>query len=288
MSTVAASNADRSHVHGFFASRDGLQLYYEISAGNEPVRGTLLFVHGYGDHCRRYVWPIEHLMARGFHCVAFDYRGHGQAAGQRGHCYHFEEYLGDLEAALELARKQAAGQPLFVIGHSHGGLVALRYFLERAHGGVAGLVLSSPFFGLAMAVPAIKVAAGRLLSRLMPRLTMKSDIPAEHLSHEASVAKAYETDRWVHKVATARWFTECSAAQAYCLAQAGRLALPFLVLAAGDDRIASLEATRAVFDAVPNRDKQLIVYPGYFHEIFNETGRAQVFTDLGTWLARHL
>src|SRR5439155_14864220 len=127
---------------GFFASRDGLQLYHEIWPVTGTQQGTLLFVHGYGDHCGRYHWPIEHFSARGYECIGFDYRGHGQAAGTRGHCYHFEEYLGDLDAALELARKRSESGPLFVIGHSHGGLIALRYFLERAHGGVRGLALS--------------------------------------------------------------------------------------------------------------------------------------------------
>src|SRR5262249_20134690 len=156
-----------------------------IWPASTEARATLLIVHGYGDHCGRYGWPIAHLRARGFDCVAFDYRGHGQAAGARGHCYHFEEVLGDLEAALTLARTPAPKQPILLLAPSHGGLVALRYLLEpgaRAQD-VRGLVLTSPFFGLQLKPPPIKVALGRLLARVAPRLALGSNIPPEHLSH---------------------------------------------------------------------------------------------------------
>lgn len=290
MSSAESRAPAQTPLRGFFASRDGLQLYHEIWPAAAPVRGLILFVHGFGEHCGRYGWPIEHLGARGFDAVAFDTRGHGQAAGARGHCYHFEEYLGDLDAALALAAQRAGGKPIFLLGHSHGGLVAVRYLLgrpERAQE-LRGLVLTSPFFGLAMKVPAAKLAAGRLVSRVLPRLAMKTNIPAEHLSHERSVVEGYGTDRWVHGVATARWFTCAMEAQRYCLEHAGELGLPVLLCLAGEDRVASTPHSRALFDALRQKDKKLIVYPGFYHEVMNETGRAQVFADIGAWLEGRL
>jgi alpha-beta hydrolase superfamily lysophospholipase len=283
--------AEPTPTHGFFASRDGLQLYHELwLAEPKPARASALFVHGYGEHCGRYAWPIEYLRARAVDCMAVDYRGHGQAGGARGHCYHFEEYTFDLEAALDLLARQAAGRPRFVIAHSHGALVALRTLLARPElmTPLRGLALSSPFLGLKMRPPLLKVAAARMVSRAMPRLTMKSGIPPEHLSHEPSVAQAYKTDRWVHDVATVRWFTEAMAAADYCLAHASALDLPLLVQLAGDDRIADAARSRALYEAVPRKDKRLIEYPGFFHEIFNEVGRAQVFADLERWLGERL
>jgi lysophospholipase len=264
-----------------------MQLYYEQFPAAAPARGTLLFVHGYGDHCGRYGWPIEHFAPQGLDCLAFDYRGHGQAAGTRGHCYHFDEYLGDLDAAIELAESRCAG-PLVIVGHSHGGLVAMRYLLAKPRASIRAIVLSSPFFALRMSVPAWKRGAARMLSRIAPRLAMPSEIQATDLSHEPSIAAGYKTDRWVHSVATTRWFTECHHAQQYCYDHAGELALPVLALVAGDDRVVSADRTRALFDRIGAADKQLVVYPGYYHEIFNETGRAQVFSDLGDWLQKHL
>jgi len=89
-------------------------------------------------------------------------------------------------------------------------------------------------------------------------------------------------------VATTRWFTEAEAAQGYCFDHASRFQLPVLVLAAGDDRIVDVRRTQDVFDALGSKDKRMIVYPGYYHEIFNETGRQRVFDDLDEWLGAHV
>src|ERR1051326_1731042 len=106
-------------LRGRFASSDGLQLYHEIwPAATEP-RGAVLFVHGYGDHCARYPYARDHFTSHGYDWIAFDYRGHGQAAGARGHCNQFSEYLDDLDAALALAARHAAGRPLYLVATSH-------------------------------------------------------------------------------------------------------------------------------------------------------------------------
>jgi alpha-beta hydrolase superfamily lysophospholipase len=123
-----------------------------------------------------------------------------------------------------------------------------------------------------------------MASKVAPRLSLPTGIPAADLSHERSVVTGYDSDRWVHKVATARWFTEATAAQRYCVEHADRLALPLLVVAAGDDRIADLGASRRFFDGVRREDKKMIVYPGFFHEVMNEVGREQVFEDIVEWL----
>jgi alpha-beta hydrolase superfamily lysophospholipase len=286
MSTAAADTPLR----GFFASRDGLQLYHEIWMPASAPKATVLFVHGYGDHCGRYPYASAHFTGRGFEWVTFDYRGHGQAAGTRGHCYHFEEYLGDFDAALALAAQRAGARPLFVVAASHGALVATRYFLDPVSKPppVSGLVMTSPFFAIKMKVSGIKRGLGKTMSRIAPRLSMPSGIRSEDLSRDPVVVEAHRKDRWVHPVATTRWFTESQAAQAYCRANAARLALPLLMLAAGDDRLVDPAAGRAVFDAVTNADKQYVLYPEYFHEIFNDVGREQVFADLEAWLAPRL
>ena len=284
-----ATAATDTPLRGFFASRDGLQLYHEIWPAHGAAKAAVLFVHGYGDHCARYPYATAHFTRRGYDWVTFDYRGHGQAAGTRGHCYHFEEYLGDLDAALQLAHRRAAGRPLFVVATSHGGLVTTRYLLDGSQKPppIRGLVLSSPFFGVSMKVPAVKAAMGKLVSRMMPRVAMSNQIKSEDLSRDEAVVEAHRNDRWTHGVATARWFTEMTAAQAYCRTHAANLELPTLWLVAGDDRLVSPQASREMFDAVTHADKQFILYPGYFHEVLNELGREAVFADLEQWLAKH-
>ncbi|MBI5478474.1 MAG: lysophospholipase, partial [Deltaproteobacteria bacterium] len=254
---------------GFFAARDGQQLYHEIWTPPGEVRATVVVVHGYGEHCGRYQNTVGALRPRGFELFAFDYRGHGQAGGRRGHIDHFAEYLDDLDRALELARARGP-RPLFLLGHSQGGLIAARWVIERGQD-LAGLVLSSPFMGLKLKVPALKLAAGRVTSRWLPRTTFKNDLDVKTLSRDPAVGEAYARDRFVHRVATARWFTEMSAAQQRCQEQARAITLPVLVYAGDADAIADPAATRAVFDGIASADKKLTMVPGGYHELMNDT-----------------
>lgn len=250
------------------------------------THATVLMVHGYGEHCGRYQNPVAALWPRGFELFGFDYRGHGQAGGRRGHVDHFAEYLDDLDRALELARARGK-RPVFLLGHSLGGLISARYVIERGKD-LAGLVLSSPFLGLKAKLPALKLAVGRTASKWMPRLTLKNDLDLSALSRDPAVGEAYARDRFVHRVATARWFTETSAAQDRCLHEAAAITLPVLVYAGDADAIADTAATRAVFDRIASKDKTLKVYPGGYHELMNDTCKGEVLKTLGDWLEAHL
>ena len=272
-------------VSGFFSARDGQQLYQEVWPAAGEAHATVLMVHGYGEHCGRYQNPVEALRPRGFELFGFDYRGHGQAGGRRGHVDHFAEYLDDLDRALELARARGM-RPVFLLGHSLGGLISARYVIERGKD-LAGLVLSSPFLGLKAKLPAIKLAVGRKASKWMPRLTLKNDLDASALSRDPAVGEAYARDRFVHHVATARWFTETTAAQERCLHEAAAITLPVLVYAGDADAIADTAATRAVFDRIASKDKTLKVYPGGYHELMNDTCKGEVLQALGEWLEAH-
>jgi len=271
---------------GFFAARDGQQLYHEIWPAPGETRATVLVVHGYGEHCGRYQNPVGALRPRGFEVFAFDYRGHGQAGGRRGHVDRFAEYLDDLDRALEVARSRGK-RPLFLLGHSLGGLIAARYVIERRKD-FAGLVLSSPFFGFRLKLPPLKKSVGRLASRWAPRLTLKNELDVRTLSRDPAVGEAYARDRFVHRVGTARWLTESTAAQARCLEEAGAITLPVLGYAGDADAIADHDATRAVFDRIAARDKTLTIYPGGYHELMNDTCKDEVLAALVKWLEAHL
>jgi alpha-beta hydrolase superfamily lysophospholipase len=164
--------------------------------------------------------------------------------------------------------------------------VAMRYALERPEA-VRALALSSPFLGIKVQVPGWKSALGRLASRVYPGLSIPGEIDPALLSHDAAVGRAYAADALVPKVATARWYTEAVAAQAEVRARAPELRVPLLLLHGADDRIADPAASQAVFDRIGGSDKTLTMYPGLYHEIFNEIERGRVIQDLVTWLKAH-
>jgi lysophospholipase len=267
-----------------FTAADGLRLARLVWRPPDEARAAVAVVHGYGEHGGRYAQLAEELAATGLTVSAYDLRGHGRSAGRRGHVRRFVEYLDDTALFLDGARREAAGRPLFLLGHSMGGLIAASYAEQRPVDDLTGLVLSAPFLRLAIPVTGAKLFAARVASFVVPTLDVGNSLDASGLSHDGEVVDAYRTDPLNHSVATARWATEMLAAQRHALSAAGSIRLPLLVMVGDDDAVADPAAGRELFAAASSADKTLRRYPGYFHEIFNETGRDVPVADLTAWL----
>jgi len=273
------------HTEGKFTARDSLELYHQAWLPDGEPKAAFVVVHGYGEHSGRYVNPVNYFVPRGPAFYAYDLRGHGKSPGPRGHIVHFDEYLADTHAFLKLVRELNPGRRMFLLGHSLGGLIVSAYVENYPTDDLSGLIMSSAFLGFRMQVPAVKAAMGRMMSSLMPALTMKNDLSAALLSHDPAVAAAYDADPLNHHVGTARFLTEVTTAQACTLERAGEVRLPLLVMYAGDDQIADPECSRVFFERAASADKTLHGYDGYYHEIFNETNKEVVFKDWERWLA---
>ncbi len=268
-----------------FASRDGIGLYGEHFAVEAP-RALALVVHGYAEHCGRYRELANVLVRAGFSTLTYDMRGHGRAEGQRGHVTDYREYLDDLDAALaQLTQRGPARTPVVLVGHSNGGLVALRALADpsRAPRRVEAAVLSSPFFGLKARIPAAKKLIGRAAGRVAPTLSLPSELRIEDLTHDPGKLAARRVDTLCHEVASAGWFTAAEEAQAYALAMAPRVRVPTLWLVAEGDLVADPSASRKVHHRL-RAPSRWIGLPGMYHEVFNETDRARVFGHLETFL----
>ncbi|MSP15521.1 MAG: alpha/beta hydrolase [Myxococcales bacterium] len=257
--------------------------------GHAPRKGAALVVHGFDDHSGRYGEVVARLVGLGLTTLAFDYRGHGRSEGKRGHCDRFDDYLGDVDAAIAVLRAEAGDDAkLALVGHSHGSLVLLRALCEpaRVPRGVAGVVLFSPFLGIALKVNPLKEGLARALNRLLPRVGIPTGIPASTLSHDAERVRAAGSDPLRHGVATPRWLAEAEAAQAFVLEHAPALAVPSLWQVAGGDQLASVAATQRVIERAGG-EKTLHLYDGLAHEVWNErdADRVRVLDDLTAWLA---
>lgn len=258
-------------------------LYYRWAPA-APSRGVVLILHGFGEHSGRYEHVLDQLVSAGFSGLAIDYRGWGRAEGKRGGLRSFEEYVRDALRGLALARfKRQPAEPLFLLGHSQGGLLAARAAMEEGME-LEGLILSSPSFGIAMEVPAYKRAIAHLASRLMPDLTLRSGIPTYWLTTDPEMVASTDSDPLMVHAGTARWYTETLLTQALVLGGAASISVPTLFLIAGDERLVSTEATRRFRAGLGASDSTWIEYPGLRHELFNEVERARVFEDLRGWL----
>jgi alpha-beta hydrolase superfamily lysophospholipase len=248
---------------------------------------AIALVHGYGDHGGRHTWFGEDMAARGYAVYAYDLRGHGQSSGTRGQVRRFGDYLDDTAVFLDEVRRRQPGKPVVLLGHSLGGLIGTRFVQERPCD-VRALVLSSPFFALTVQPEPAKLLGAKALSVVWPGRDVGNTVRAEDLSHDAAVVEAYVTDPLVHHVATARWAAEALRAQDAAMAAAPGVTLPLLVLYGKDDEVADPAFAEAFFATAGSSDKKLIHYEGFYHELFNEVGREQVFADVAAWLASRL
>ena len=271
-----------------FPSVDGTLLHGELYEHPSP-RGVALVLHGYAEHCGRYREVAHVLQGAGLSVLAFDQRGHGRAAGARGHALRFDEFLGDVDAAFAALDARVPGElPLALISHSHGGLIALRLLADpwRCPKRLRCAVLSSPFVRLRMKVSPVKRVGARWVGWLLPNLSLPNDIPIDKLTHDAGKIAERRVDTLCHDVAGARWYNEAIAAQAWVHEFAPRVAAPTLWLIAGDDQIADPAAAKEIAERVGG-SARVHLLEGQYHEVFNETGRAATFALLRGFLAEN-
>ena len=271
------------HTSAQFDGAGGVRLHLQAWLPATEPAAVLAVVHGYGEHGGRHHYLAEAMAARNYAVYAYDLRGHGLSSGQRGQVGRFGDYMADTAVYLDEVRALETGRPLFLLGHSLGGLISAAFAIDHPDG-LDGLILSSPFLRLGFEVPATRRFGARMLSVVWPGRDIGNTLRAEELSHEADVVEAYTTDPLVHHRAPARWAAETLAAQDAILACAPRLELPLLVLYGDGDVVADPAAGREFAEAAGSADKTVRGYEGFYHELFNETGREQVFADLADWL----
>ncbi|NGQ93651.1 alpha/beta hydrolase [Brevibacillus sp. SYP-B805] len=250
--------------------------------------GAVVIVHGTGEHHGRYEHVARFLNDRGFHVWAGDLPGWGRSAGLKGHIESFDDYLPPVAAWIAAARRELPeGSPVFLLGHSMGGLVAVR-FVQRFQGeGLDGLVLSSPCLRLKMAVPRWKTELAVLLDRLWPRLQMANGIAPEMVTRDAMMQERYGADPYVYRKVSVRWYNGLMKAMEQAWQEMQNIRIPLLVLQAGDDQLIDPAGVARFVEELSLPDKTYIEYPGLYHEVFNEPERERVLADLAAWLEKH-
>jgi alpha-beta hydrolase superfamily lysophospholipase len=268
---------------------DGLRLHLR-SWPNPAARGTVLLVHGLGEHGGRYAHVGAQLASWGWRVLACDHRGHGRSDGARGAIASDDSLLDDLALAIDAARAAGAG-PLVLLGHSLGGLVAARFVAEGLrspaaawHRQVDALVLSSP--ALAADTSVVQKLLLMLLGALAPNLAVGNGLEPAWLSRDPAVVQAYLADPLVHDRITPRLARFILEGGALVRDLAPRWTLPTLLLWAGSDRCVAPRGSAEFAATAPLDRVQAQVFEPLFHEIFNEPERAQVFACLHAWLAR--
>jgi alpha-beta hydrolase superfamily lysophospholipase len=267
---------------GRFAGEAGIALLRRAWRPTGPSRAVVAFVHGLGEHSGIYSALGARLVERDFALEAYDVRGHGLSAGPRVHMDSWEQVRGDLRTLVARVRGEHPGRPVFVVGHSAGGLTVLDFALRHADG-LAGVVSCSPAIG-DVGAPAWLLVMARLLSRVWPGFALDIRLDFENMSRDPVANRAIVEDPLYQRRGTARLGAETLDTIAWTRAHAAALRLPLLMLHGTADRITSPEASRAFFEAAGSPDKTYRSYPGAFHNLFHDTNRDEVIGDVVAWL----
>jgi acylglycerol lipase len=269
----------------YVTTPDGLRLFTRRYTNADPI-AEIVLTHGFGEHSGRYNALVEHLTAQHYAVTAYDHRGHGRSEGLKGHIERFGDYVDDLDLFISRVRTQGHSRRLFVIGHSMGGLIALDYAVAHADR-IDGMVISAPLLGVAAPIPPLKLMTGRIAARWMPRLRLHNGLDPSHLSRSPEIAPAYTTDPLVNFQVSARWFAEATKAMSEVMEAAPRIRLPMLILQGSEDRIASPGTTGQFASRLGSIDKEFGLYPGLYHELFNEPEKYEIYDRLSRWLGAH-
>jgi alpha-beta hydrolase superfamily lysophospholipase len=268
-------------------ARDGLALVRR-DWPSADARGTIVIVHGLGEHIGRYAHVAAHLNAGRWNVVGYDQRGHGASPGERGRIAAGDDLLVDLAAVVDAVRAEAPG-PLVLLGHSLGGLVVARFVASALESPqptwqryVDALVLSSP--ALAIGMTGAKRALLATLEALTPNLGIGNGLDATGISRDSAVVAAYRADPLVHDRIAPRLVRFIADAGPTVLALAPRWQVPTLLLYAGSDRLVVPAGSAAFAAAAPAAVVTARPFASLFHEIFNEPEQDEVLGVLTAWL----
>ncbi|HET7274602.1 MAG TPA: alpha/beta hydrolase [Longimicrobiaceae bacterium] len=255
---------------------------------SDTARSAVLISHGLGEHSARYSAFAELLASCHVNVYALDHRGHGRSDGRRGHVDSFQQYLEDFERFRRtILSSLPSGIPLFLLGHSLGGLIAIRYLQEFSTHYFAGAILSAPALGISADVPPWKNALAGFLSYVLPAFPLSNELDPADLSHDPAVVAAYLADPLVHDRITPRLFVEMNKAIQDAFDQRAKLDIPLLLLLPAEDRIADSEATLRFAGGIPER-VSTHVYPDTGHEVLNGGSRAAAIDAILAWMAARM
>ena len=261
--------------------------YFQCWLPEAAPKAIVLLVHGAGEHSGRYGHVGEFFAANGLAVAALDHRGHGHSGGRAGHIAIFDDYLSDLTAFNNEIEGRFPAVPMFLLGHSLGGLIACHYLLTQQHRFV-GCILSGALITSDLQPGWLQMQAIRLLALLAPRLGVMQ-LDASGVSRDPEEVKKYLEDPLVfHGKASARMVRELFAGMATVQAGVTGITLPMLILHGGADVMTSPDGSRYLHQHITSADKTLRVYPGLYHEILNEPERQDVLDQILSWCEKRL
>jgi alpha-beta hydrolase superfamily lysophospholipase len=265
----------------------GMRIVYDVWTPDVTPRAVVILSHGFGEHARRY----DHVSARfgreGLVTYALDHRGHGRSGGKRVLVKDISEYTGDFDTLVGIATQEHPGVTRIVLGHSMGGGIVFAYGVEHPDD-YDLMVLSGPAVAAQTAVSPLLAWLAKAIGAIAPGLPVQQ-LDAGAISRDPAVVNAYNTDPLVHHGKVPAGLARALMLVGETMPQrAASLTAPLLVVHGSDDRLIPVDGSRQLVAAVGSSDVELKVYPGLYHEVFNEPEQDQVLDDVVSWINARL
>jgi len=272
---------------GYLKGVRDTDIYYQYWLPEGEPKAILLVVHGLAEHSGRYMNVVNFLVPSGYAVYGIDHIGHGKSHGKRVYVKRFQDYTKPLKNYFDMIREWQPEKPIFLIGHSMGGLISAAYLLEHQDE-LSGAVLSGPGIKVPDNISQAIIFVGKMLSIITPKAGL-IQMDAEGVSRDPAVVDAYVNDPLVYtgKI-TARLGAELLKAMQYVTDQAPKIRLPIMIVQGSDDKLVDPSGAQLLYDLVSSKDKTIKIYNGFYHEVFNEPEHEQVLNDVKTWIEAHL
>jgi len=264
---------------------DGLRLFVRFWRPEGTARSVITLVPGFNAHSGYYAWAAEQLADRGVAVYAVDLRGRGHSEGERFYVEKFADYVSDVGAVVSLAKEREPSLPIFLLGHSAGGVVACIYTLEHP-GELTGLICES--FAHEIPAPDFALAVFKGISHLAPHAHILH-LKHELFSRDPKVVEFMNNDPlFAHETQPTKTLAEMVRADERLKKEFPLITLPVLILHGTADKATKPSGSQRFFDMAGSKDKTLKLYEGYSHDLLNDVGKEQVMADIENWIDTHL
>ena len=276
---------ERKPVEDVMASWDGARLFYRAWLPPAPTDKGLILVHRGHEHSGRWQGVVDALRLDDVAVFACDARGHGHSPGDRGAAESVAVVVKDLDAfARHVSQRHAIPlDNVVVLAHSVGAVTAAAWVHDYAPP-IRGLILGTPAFRVKLYVPLARPLL-RLRQKLLGPGYVRSYVKARMLTHDPAEAEAYRTDPLIFRQIAVNILLDLHDTSTRLLRDASAIHVPVLVLGAGADWVVKLSAQREFFARLRSPSKAMRVYPGMYHAIFHERGRAAPIADAREFIA---
>jgi len=258
-------------------------LYFRSWKTNDEAKAVVLLVHGLGEHCQRYEALAAHLNQAGYALHSMDLPCHGRSQGRRGHVDSFDVFQSAVLTLYQRCLTSHPDRPIFLLGHSMGGLIATRFLLDHQTK-FSGALLSGAAIQSPQEPPTWQLGIIRTIAKLAPKLSLLG-LDASKISRDPKVVEKYMSDPLVSKdKLSAQFLVAMTDTMEHCKTEAKHIALPIFIMHGSQDAMTSPRGSQLLYDSVSSVDKSLKVYDGLYHEIFNEPEANSIFQEMVTWL----